>query len=182
MNDATQQPEDANLENQENYNSKFSEILENMEIFDNEDNEEKKETQEDNNQDNSSSNEDNQNNSDSSEEKKEDDSINEGMDGLDDVNEFRLDDQIISDENENQQSESVIQKKNLGVSDKEYKVFTTEFDEVAKAETLESPEEIYKLRKNLDQQLTSFQDLIPESFREEKSLSNFNNMEDFVKS
>jgi len=149
-----------NLENQENYNSKFSEILENMEIFDNEDNEEKKETQEDNNQDNSSSNEDNQNNSDSSEEKKEDDSINEGMDGLDDVNEFRLDDQIISDENENQQSESVIQKKNLGVSDKEYKVFTTEFDEVAKAETLESPEEIYKLRKNLDQQLTSFQDLI----------------------
>ena len=149
-----------NLENQENYNSKFSEILENMEIFDNEDNEEKKETKEDNNQDDSGSNEDNQNNSDNSEEKKEDDSINEGMDGLDDVNEFRLDDQIISDENENQQSESVIQKKNLGVSDKEYKVFTTEFDEVAKAETLESPEEISKLRKNLDQQLTSFQDLI----------------------
>ena len=149
-----------NLENQENYNSKFSEILENMEIFDNEDNEEKKETQEDNNQDNSGPNEDNQNNSDNSEEKKEDDSINERMDGLDDVNEFRLDDQIISDENENQQSESVIQKKNLGVSDKEYKVFTTEFDEVAKAETLESPEEISKLRKNLDQQLTSFQDLI----------------------
>ena len=149
-----------NLENQENYNSKFSEILENMEIFDNEDNEEKKETQEDNNQDNSGPNEDSQNNSDNSEEKKEDDSINEGMDGLDDVNEFRLDDQIISDENENQQSESVIQKKNLGVSDKEYKVFTTEFDEVAKAETLESPEEISKLRKNLDQQLTSFQDLI----------------------
>ena len=149
-----------NLENQENYNSKFSEILENMEIFDNEDNEKKKETQEDNNQDNSGPNEDNQNNSDNSEEKKEDDSINEGMDGLDDVNEFRLDDQIISDENENQQSESVIQKKNLGVSDKEYKVFTTEFDEVAKAETLESPEEISKLRKNLDQQLTSFQDLI----------------------
>ena len=29
---------------------------------------------------------------------------------------------------------------------------------------------------------TTFQDLIPESFKEEKSLSNFNNMEDFVKS
>lgn len=29
---------------------------------------------------------------------------------------------------------------------------------------------------------TNFQDLIPESYREEKSLSNFNNMEDFVKS
>ena len=51
-------------------------------------------------------------------------------------------------------------KKNLSVSDKEYKIFTTEFDEVAKAESLDTAEEIQKLRKNLDQQLTSFQDLI----------------------
>ena len=29
---------------------------------------------------------------------------------------------------------------------------------------------------------TNFKDLIPESFKEEKSLENFNNMEDFVKS
>ena len=149
-----------NLENQEIYNSKFSEILENMEIFDNEENDEKKETQEDNNQDNSSSNNQDDNDSDSSEDKKEDDSLNEGVDGLDDINEFRLDEQTTSEENENQQSESVVQKKNLGVGDKDYKVFTTEFDEVAKAESLESPEEISKLRKNLDQQLTSFQDII----------------------
>jgi len=53
-----------------------------------------------------------------------------------------------------------ILKKNLSVSDKEYKIFTTEFDEVAKAESLDTAEEIQKLRKNLDQQLTSFQDLI----------------------
>ena len=149
-----------NLENQEIYNSKFSEILENMEIFDNEENDEKKETQEDNNQDNSSSNNQDDNDTDSSEDKKEDDSLNEGVDGLDDINEFRLDEQTTSEENENQQSESVVQKKNLGVGDKDYKVFTTEFDEVAKAENLESPEEISKLRKNLDQQLTSFQDII----------------------
>ena len=44
--------------------------------------------------------------------------------------------------------------------DLEYKVYTNEFDEVAKAENLESLEEILKLRKNLDQQLVSFQDLI----------------------
>ncbi len=149
-----------NLNNQENYNSKFSEILENMEIFDNEENEEKKEAQEDNDQDNTNNNNQDENNSDSSDEKKEDDTISEGVDGLDDINEFRLDDQVISDENENQQSESVVQKKNLGIDGKEYNVFTTEFDEVAKAENLESPEEIFKLRKNLDQQLTSFQDII----------------------
>jgi len=41
-----------------------------------------------------------------------------------------------------------------------YKVYTEEFDQVAKAEKLESNEEILRLRKNLDQQLTGFQDLI----------------------
>ena len=45
-------------------------------------------------------------------------------------------------------------------SELEYKIFTTEFDEVAKAEKLEGLDEIIKLRKNLDQQLVSFQDLI----------------------
>jgi hypothetical protein len=33
-----------------------------------------------------------------------------------------------------------------------------------------------------ENQETNFKDLIPENFREEKSLDNFNNMEDFVKS
>ena len=42
----------------------------------------------------------------------------------------------------------------------EYQVFTNQFDEIAKAEILETNEEISKLRKTLDQQLTSFQDLI----------------------
>ena len=66
------------------------------------------------------------------------------LDGLDDVNEFRLDDQMIDDENENQQSESIIQKLNNSINDKDYKVFTTEFDEIAKAENLENQEEISK--------------------------------------
>ncbi len=44
--------------------------------------------------------------------------------------------------------------------DRDGKIFTTEFDEVTKAETLDNIEEISKLRKNLDQQLLSFQDLI----------------------
>ena len=41
-----------------------------------------------------------------------------------------------------------------------YKVFTDQFDETSKAENLENMEEITKLRKNLDQQLLTFQDLI----------------------
>ena len=49
---------------------------------------------------------------------------------------------------------------NLSNGDKEYHIYTNKFDEIAKAETLETNEEISKLRKNLDKQLISFQDLI----------------------
>ncbi len=150
----------ANLENQEIYNNKFSEILESMDIFENDDTTEKENDEKDDTQDqnNPNNNEDKEN--EQSSKSSEDENISQGMDSEDDVNEFRLDDQLANENNEDMESENVIQKKNLGISDKEYKVFTTEFDEVAKAENLETAEEILKLRKNLDQQLTSFQDLI----------------------
>ena len=149
-----------NLENQEIYNEKFSKILQNMEIFDSENEDEKEETQEDNESDDKNSNNDDINNSDTSEQKSEEDSMGEGVDGIDDINEYRLDEQLIDTDSENQSSENIIQKLNNTISDKNYKIFTTEFDEVTKAESLETQEEIFKLRKNLDQQLTSFQDLI----------------------
>ena len=150
----------ANLENQEIYNNKFSEILESMDIFENDDTTEKENDEKDDTQDqnNPNNNEDKEN--EQSSKTSEDENISQGIDSEDDVNEFRLDDQLANENNEDMESENVIQKKNLGISDKEYKVFTTEFDEVAKAEGLETAEEILKLRKNLDQQLTSFQDLI----------------------
>tara|TARA_B100001769_G_scaffold215265_1_gene174880 strand:- start:987 stop:1946 length:960 start_codon:yes stop_codon:yes gene_type:complete len=49
---------------------------------------------------------------------------------------------------------------NTNTGDKEYNIYTNKFDETAKAEHLETNEEISKLRKTLDQQLISFQDLI----------------------
>ena len=60
-------------------------------------------------------------------------------------------------------------KTNAG--DKEYHINTNKFDEIAKAETLETNEDISKLRKTLDQQLTSFQDLITKQSKLEKDLS-----------
>jgi len=149
-----------NLENQEVYNSKFSEILKNMEIFDSENHKNKEQTQEDNEQDKNNSNSDDSEESAKSDQTSEDDSLKEGVDGIDDNNEFRLDEQLVDTDSENESSENIIQKLNTGINDKDYKIFTTEFDEVAKAETLENQEEILKLRKNLDQQLTNFQNLI----------------------
>ncbi len=42
----------------------------------------------------------------------------------------------------------------------DYKIFTTQFDEITKAENLENADEATKLRKSLDQQLVGFQDVI----------------------
>ena len=139
--------------------SKISEILENMEIFESEE-ENKKEEQKEDERDSNNSKDDQKTDSGDSQEREEEDSINEGVDSSDEMNEFRLDEQLGNDDAENNEIENIVQKKNLGISSKEYKIYTSEFDETEKAETLENSEEISKLRKNLDQQLTSFQDII----------------------
>ena len=149
-----------NLENQDVYNKKFSEILKNMEIFDSENEQDNKETQDDSEQDKENSNKNEQEESDKSDQESEEDASKEGVDGVDDINEFKLDEQLVDTDSENESSESVMQKLNTGINDKDYRIFTNEFDEIAKAEILETQEEILKLRKNLDQQLTNFQDLI----------------------
>ena len=55
---------------------------------------------------------------------------------------------------------NISQKLNIIKDEKEYKIYTNNFDEIARAEKLENNEEISKLRKNLDQQLLSFKDLV----------------------
>jgi cobaltochelatase CobT len=147
-----------NLENQEVYNSKFSEILQQMEIFNSENDDEKQDKQE--NENNNNNNQDNQNQTQGEDEKKQQDKDQNGLDADCDLNEFRMDEQLVDTDSEEQSSENIIQKINPNIRNKEYNIFTTEFDETAKAETLETVEEISKLRKNLDQQLVGFQDLV----------------------
>ena len=144
-----------NLENQEVYNSKFSEILQQMKIFNSENDDEKQE-----NENNNNNNQDNQNQTQGEDEKKQQDKDQNGLDADCDLNEFRMDEQLVDTDSEEQSSENIIQKINPNIRNKEYNIFTTEFDEIAKAETLETAEEILKLRKNLDQQLVGFQDLV----------------------
>ena len=147
-----------NLENQEAYNFKFSKILQNLDIFENEDGQtENKEEDERNTQSNGADNE-------AEDQKKVDDSsmddINTDITAESDLTEFRMDDSFLdSDANEND-TQIISQKLNVNKSNLEYKIFTTKFDEVSKAEDLEKEEEIIRLRKNLDQQLINFQDLI----------------------
>ena len=149
-----------NLENQDIYNSKVSEILQNLDIFD--DTNESK-NQEDQQNDNNEADTDQNNtdtDSDNNEENKQREESEESFDSEYDFSEHKIDEQVVDTDSEKQSSETIIQKGGGEFSDKDYKVFTKEFDEISKAENLESLEEITKLRKNLDQQLITFQDLI----------------------
>jgi len=149
-----------NLENQNNYGLKFSEILENMDVF-NSNNDENKEDhdEKDKEQDNKLDN----NNDDQSDVKEDENKQDETQASLDagfDLSDQRIDEELKDSESLKDSTENVIKKNNLNNADQEYKVFTTEFDEIAKAENLEDVKETKKLRKNLDQQLIGFQDLI----------------------
>ena len=146
-----------NIANQDIYNSKFSELLQKIEILENDEEEKNQENQE--NEDQNSDSDDSSKSDDDHDINKEDQDQN-GIDSDYDVNEFRMDEQLSDVDSDQQSSEQIIQKLNKNNNSIAYRIFTTKFDEIAKAENLETVEEIVKLRKNLDQQLISFQDLI----------------------
>jgi cobaltochelatase CobT len=149
-----------NVENQSIYNSKISEILESMEILASE-----KDEEDDHNEENKNEQEDTSNKeaSDQSGGDQENDDFKEDQSGVDteyDVSQHDINDQLVDTDSEKASSENISHKANVEVGDKEYKIFTNKFDEIAKAENLDTKEEINKLRKNLDHQLINFQDLI----------------------
>jgi len=149
-----------NLEDQNNYSLKFSEILENMNVFasNNDENNEKNDEQE-NEQDNKSENDNDSQSDDKEEENKQGDSQT-SLDAGFDLSDQQMEEQLEDSDSLKESTENVLQKININNIDQDYKVFTTEFDEIAKAEILEDIKETQKLRKNLDQQLVGFQDLI----------------------
>jgi len=149
-----------NIEDQEKYNSKFSEILQKMDIFDSSDESESEDDKKEMNNQNSENFDDESQDSDGEQEKKEQEENQNGLDSDYDFSEHKLDEQLVDTDSHNESSEKITQKMNYDSSDHDYKIFTNKYDEIAKAENLEKEEEILKLRKNLDQQLVTFQDLI----------------------
>jgi len=148
-----------NLENQNKYSSKFSEIFEQMDIFESEDNEETKEENPDEGQDNQS-NDDEESDSEDKKDQNKEEETEASLDADYNIDEFKMDEQLVDTDSDKESSEQVIQKKILNNINLEYKIFTSEFDEVIKAENLENADESKKLRKTLDQQLVGFQDVI----------------------
>tara|TARA_Y100000815_G_scaffold68597_1_gene57668 strand:- start:1930 stop:3732 length:1803 start_codon:yes stop_codon:yes gene_type:complete len=146
-----------NLYDQEVYNSIFAELIEEMNINENIDENEEN----DQNEQEKSENNDGQNHQ--SEREQENNKLETGQAGLDaeyDFDNQKIDESLLDTDSDSENEQKVIQKNINNINKSLYKVYTEEFDQVAKAEKLESNEEILRLRKNLDQQLTGFQDLI----------------------
>ena len=147
-----------NLENQDNYGQKFSEIFSEMDIIQSEKDEEKKEENQDQGKDNPSNEDQDSNTSDNKEENSEQ-KTQASLDADYDLDDFNLDDQLLESDTEEQNTHQIVQK-NIDNLNLDYKIFTTQFDEIVKAENLENADEASKLRKTLDHQLIGFQDII----------------------
>ena len=147
-----------NLENQNNYNSRFSMIFDEMEIFQTEENEEKKEENQDQGKDDHSKDDHDKESGDNRDEN-DDQKAQASLDTDYKSDEFSLDDQLSENDSDEQKSEQIIQKQ-INQNNIDYKIFTTEYDEIIKADKLENADEANKLRKTLDQQLIGFQDII----------------------
>ena len=147
-----------NFENQNTYSSRFSKIFQIMDIFQKEDSEDTKDENQNKGQDNPS----NDDQSKDAEDNKDENNDQESQATLDadyNVDEFNLGEQLLDSKSNEQVSEQILQK-NIDNNNLEYKIFTTQYDEVTKAENLENADEVIKLRKTLDQQLVGFQDII----------------------
>ena len=145
-----------NFYDQNTYNSIFSELIESLDIADTQENEKNEEKNKDDNKD-----KDNQ--SAQSEEKEQKNPLEMDQNVLEgdyNINDLKIDQKLSEGETDSDSEHNSVNKKNSISKNTLYKIYTEEFDEIAKAEKIEVKEEIIKLRKNLDHQLVGFQDLI----------------------
>jgi len=148
-----------NLEFQNKYSSKFSEILQKMEIFQSGENEETNE-ENPNDEQNNPSDDDQQNESQDKNDQNKEEETAASLDSDYAIDEYKLDEQLLDADSDQDSDEQIIQKKNINDFNLEYKIFTNQYDEITKAENIENSDEALKLRKTLDQQLITFQDVI----------------------
>ena len=149
-----------NMDNQNDYSSKFTEIFESMNVLNSNSEKNKEEDNEKDDEKDSKSENNDDNKSDGKDGDDKQDDIQSSLDAGFDLSDQQMNEELENSDSIKESVENVLQKTNINNIDQEYKIYTTEFDEIAKAEILEDTKEIHKLRKSLDQQLVGFQDLI----------------------
>ena len=144
--------------NQEKFNSLISELISNLSLDEEVSEDEKRE--EDDKKEDKQSKPENQNQK-AQEKKEEQDemSIDMGVPDLENLSKDSDKDQEDLEIEDNSRPD-LKKRGNLNFGDLKYKAYTEEFDEIVKAEELEGPDELARLRKNLDQQLLQLKNFI----------------------
>ena len=149
---------DKNISNQKEFGQIISNLINNLDFDDPDTNEKKEEKAE--TKDNSTSENNNEDNS--SKDSNENEENEASLSAIDnDINSINEDDISNEDESKEIESDQSIQiKSQRKILKNKYKVFTNEFDEIVNAQDLENEDEVLRLRKSLDQQLTTLQNIV----------------------
>ena len=143
---------------QEKFNSIISQLITKMSLDENIDEQEKRDEKNDN-EDKQSKPQDQEQKTSEKDEKHEEMSIDSGVPDLEnEAKDSDKADEELEIEDSSRPDLKKIGKTNFG--DLRYKYYTDEFDEIIKAEDLETAEELARLRKNLDQQLLQLKSFI----------------------
>ena len=146
------------VNDQKKFDQTIAKVIDNLEFEDSDSKEkqEQKDTKKEESQSDDNSNENEMAGEENENQNEADFNIAESS--LDSINQNENFDQIKDEDSE--QNTSMLgrtQKKNLN---EKYKIYTSNYDEVKEAKELETDEEITRLRKNLDQQLTNLQNIV----------------------
>ena len=147
------------IEDQNKFNHQISELISKLD-FEDSDTKTKEQEKEQEKEQQASGNNSEENSDDN---KNQEDKENEATFDMGDTSMEAIDENDKSNRAEIQEIEGDVSKgssKHKSLLKDKYKIFTNEFDEVQEADKLESEEEIARLRKNLDQQLTSLQSIV----------------------
>ena len=143
---------------QDKFNSIISQLISDMSLDENIDDEEKRDDENERN-DNQSKPQNNEQKTKDRKDENEEMSIESGVPDLE--NETKESDALDREVELQDSSRPDLKKRNINnFGDLKYKTYTEEFDEIIKAEELESDEELSRLRKNLDQQLLQLKNFI----------------------
>ena len=144
---------------QEKFNSLISKLISNMKLDNDFDDDQKRDDEKEENNNQQSKPENQETKSKDKEKINEEMSIESGIPDLE--NEAKDSDDANEKIESRDNSRSDLRKKGASkFGDQQYKIYTDEFDEIKKAEDLESAEDLLRLRKNLDQQLLQLKNFI----------------------
>ena len=148
------------LEDQNQFNNIIAKLINDLDFEDSNKNEKDEQNDTTKNDDTSQENESGENKPENSD--SQDQSIETELSKLSaNIESFDEKNNTNQDDSKEIKSKANLETQNLTKSLKDkYKIFTNEFDEIKYAEDLEKDEEIVRLRKTLDQQLTSLQSIV----------------------